>query len=130
GSWLTDGTVKDAAAGTGLGLLPFLAAGITHQSDPTDKSAKKEYIRAVQDGLKYLLSQQKENGGFPGSMYTHGIATIALCEAYGLTLDPDLKKPAQLALDFILAAQHSAGGWRYQPKTPGDTSVTGWQVQA
>ena len=63
-------------------------------------------------------------------MYSHGIAAIALCEAYGMTQDPELKQAAQQALNFITAAQHSGGGWRYKPGQPGDTSVVGWQVMA
>ena len=47
-----------------------------------------------------------------------------------MTADPTLKGPAQLAVKYIVAAQHSAGGWRYGPGQAGDTSVTGWQIQA
>src|SRR5262249_43288969 len=33
--------------------------------------------------------------------------------------------------NFIAVAQDNAGGgWRYAPKTPGDTSVTGWELMA
>jgi hypothetical protein len=64
-------------------------------------------------------------------MYGHGLAAIALCEAYGMTRDPALREPAQRAVDFIVKAQHApSGGWRYLPNTPGDTSVLGWQVMA
>ena len=36
-----------------------------------------------------------------------------------------------MAVDFILNAQNEAdGGWRYNPKDPGDTSVVGWQLMA
>jgi len=63
-------------------------------------------------------------------MYAHALCTIAVCEAYGMTKDGDLKKPAQAAVDFIVAAQHAAGGWRYSPGQAGDTCVTGWQVMA
>jgi biopolymer transport protein ExbD len=36
-----------------------------------------------------------------------------------------------LALDYIAKAQDAdSGGWGYQPKQAGDTSVTGWQVTA
>ena len=63
-------------------------------------------------------------------MYCHGIAAIALCEAYGLTKDPKLKEPAERAIEFIVNAQHKAGGWRYNPGQSGDLSVTGWQYMA
>ena len=46
-------------------------------------------------------------------MYGHGMASIALCEAYGMTQDPKLRGPAQKALDYIVKAQHApTGGWR------------------
>jgi hypothetical protein len=63
-------------------------------------------------------------------MYAQGLGSIALCEAYALTRDEWLREPAQLAIGFIVDAQHSAGGWRYQPKERGDTSVVGWQIMA
>ena len=64
-------------------------------------------------------------------MYEHGLASIALCECFGMTGDQRVGQAAQAALDFIAEAQDpSGGGWRYQPRTPGDTSVTGWQVMA
>ena len=63
-------------------------------------------------------------------MYAHGQAAIALCEAYALTQDSKLRGPAQLAVDYIVKAQHSRGGWRYAPGQPGDTSVVGWQLMA
>jgi hypothetical protein len=64
-------------------------------------------------------------------MYGHGICSIALCEAYAMTQDRFLMDPAQAALNFIMYAQDPAGGgWRYSPRTPGDTSVVGWQIMA
>ena len=63
-------------------------------------------------------------------MYSHGLATICMCEAYGLSHDPVIGKAAQAAVNFIQAAQHKTnGGWRYKPQFPdSDTSVVGWQV--
>jgi hypothetical protein len=64
-------------------------------------------------------------------MYTHGLATICLTEAFGLSGDKQVGAAAQQAINFIVAAQDPAGGgWRYDPKQPGDTSAVGWQVMA
>jgi hypothetical protein len=116
-------------AATGFALLPLLGDGHTHLSG--------EYQLAVRRGLAWMLTQQKPDGELSGEMsregrmYTHGIAAIVLCEAYGMTKDPKLQDPAQRALDFIVAAQHQpSGGWRYNPRQEADTSVVGWQVMA
>ena len=63
-------------------------------------------------------------------MYSHGQATQVLCEAYAMTGDEMLREPAQKAVDFIVGAQHVRGGWKYKPGSLGDTSVTGWQIEA
>jgi hypothetical protein len=63
--------------------------------------------------------------------YGHGIATLALCEAYGMTGDPALRQPAQSAVDYLVQSQHSElGGWRYVPGVNSDLSVSGWQLMA
>jgi len=121
------GTSNDIA-GTAFGLLPLLAAGETHK--PPTVKGPIHYTKHVEQGLKYLMLKQSKEGDFGGGMYAHGLASIAMCEAYGLTSDPLLKKHAQAAIDFIVRAQHSGGGWRYTPGQPGDTSVVGWQVMA
>lgn len=119
---------KNDVAGTALALLPFLGAGQTHQQG--------QYTSEVGKGLKWLVEQQKENGDLRGAgeritqMYAHGQASIVLCEAYALTGDEQLREPAQMAINFIIRAQHHEGGWRYQPGDPGDTSVVGWQLMA
>ena len=116
------------AAGTGLALLPFLGAGQTQEYGI--------YKQTVARGLMWLLENQKSNGdmraNFPGQagMYAHGQCAIVLCEAYALTGDERLRKPAQSAIDFIADSQHKRGGWRYYPGQEGDTSVFGWQLMA
>ena len=123
---------KNDTAGTAFGLLPFLAAGITHKPAAGKKGkVDNKYVKTVAQGLNYLLGKQGRDGSFPDGMYTHGLATIAVCEAYGLTSDPKLKRSAQLALNYIVAAQDPVGGgWRYQPRQGSDTSVTGFQIAA
>jgi len=114
-------------AATALGLLPYLGAGQTHHEGT--------YKRNVGLGINYLIGRQKADGSFnvglEGNLYDHGLASITLCECYGMTGDPKVGKAAQAALDYIMASQDlNGGGWRYQPHQPGDTSVTGWQVMA
>lgn len=122
-------TRRDDVSATAFALLPYLAAGMTHRPSKEKKSA--EYHKTVMAGVNYIMSKQGKDGYYGGGMYAHGLTTIAMCEAYGLTSDPLLKKSAQLACNYIVTAQDPAGGgWRYSPRTPGDTSVTGWQLMA
>ncbi len=122
------GHLASDAAATSLVLLPFLGAGQTHVSG--------YYRDTVSAGLRWLLDSQTSDGdlraGSPdhAGMYVHGQATIVLCEALGITHDETFRKPAQRAVDFLVAAQHLAGGWRYRPGEEGDTSVLGWQLMA
>lgn len=119
--------VSSDTGGTALALLPFLGAGYTHKGT-------HEYRDTVADGLNWLIAHQRPDGDLRGdgrgNMYAHGQSAIALCEAYALTRDSKLRDPAQRAINYIVAAQHSEGGWRYGPQEPGDTSVVGWQLMA
>jgi hypothetical protein len=64
-------------------------------------------------------------------MYSHGLATIALCEAYGMTKDSRIGFAAQAAINFIESGQNREGSWRYSHGSDdSDTSVFGWQVMA
>lgn len=119
------------AAATGLALLPFLGAGYTHREG--------KYQEVVRKGLLFLIEKRGKPSSaglsffvadYSDDMYSHGLASLAILEAYSMTRDSWLKGPAQSTLDFIEFAQHPAGGWRYSPKEIGDTSVVGWQVMA
>lgn len=121
------GSIDGPRGATAMALLPFLGAGHTHKEG--------KYKKEVEAGLKALISQMKVRGDMGdltesgGTMYSHGLGTITLCEAYAMTQDKQLLLPAQAALNFVTYAQDPVGGgWRYQPRQPGDTSVVGWQV--
>jgi hypothetical protein len=136
GCWPLDSTrFKDRGqsndiAGTAFGLLPLLGAGFTHKKSRV-ASKENPYDKPIEMGLAFLIRKQdRKTGNFGGGMYAHALATIAMCEAYGLSQDPWLRRPAQMAVDYLIRAQHTAGGWRYSPNEPGDTSVTGWVVMA
>ena len=120
---------SDTAA-TGLALLPFLGAGHIH-------TQPSRYQEQVARGVDWLLSHQQKSGElflgglFNSQMYSHAIASMALCEAYGISKDPRLQEPAQRAINFIAMSQNKYdGGWRYSPGMEGDTSVFGWQMFA
>jgi hypothetical protein len=113
---------------TGLALLAFLGADHTHEKDGP-------YRDTAQRAIDWLIDHQDRDGGFMArgseTMYSHGIASIAISEAYAMTGDERLKTPVERAIRFILDAPSSEiGGWRYAPGQAGDTSVTGWQVMA
>jgi hypothetical protein len=125
--------IRADAAATGLAILSFLGAGYDHIDG--------RYQRVVDRGLRYLTGSQSPSGeifaedgqavGQVARFYSHGIASLALCEAYGMTGDQRLREPAQAALDYLAATQHAQrGGWRYDAGTSADLSVTGWQLLA
>ncbi len=123
------GSFHSDTAATGLALLAFLGAGYTHQSG--------QHQAVIERAVKWHLQHQKPDGDLFADesdfvwFYSHGMASIALCEAFGLTKDPALREPTQKALNFIIESQHPEfGGWRYRPKFESDTSVSGWQLMA
>src|SRR5262249_17462577 len=82
-------------------ILPFLAAGETHQNG-------KRYQKTVDAGLRFLIRNCPTSGPNAGKfnltgaghMYAQAIGTLALCEAYGMTRDKALLlQPAQAAIN-------------------------------
>jgi hypothetical protein len=124
------GTLDECvAAPTAMALIPLLRAGHTHETGA--------HKRSVSMGLTFLSSRMKigpTGGSFAepeARMYGHGMAAIAICEAYARTRDRRLGKGAQMAVNYIIYCQDPVGGgWRYSPRQSGDTSVTGWQFTA
>ncbi len=123
---------SDTAA-TALALLSFQGAGYHHKDH--------RYRLVVGRGLEFLVKNQHPDGDLFVAenelsnrsvwLYSHGIAALALSEAYGMTQDPQLRGPAQRALNFIAQSQQpNLGGWRYSPGQSADTSVTGWMMMA
>ena len=138
GSWSLQGhgervLLQSNTAATGLCLLAFQGAGYTHR--------QHQYASTISRGIEYLMNRQQDNGDLFISedaisnrnvaFYSHGIAALAMCEAYGMTQDPELREPAQRCLDYIVSTQHTErGGWRYTAQVSSDTSVTGWMMMA
>jgi hypothetical protein len=121
------GSLASTTAATGIALLAFLGAGQTHEEGG--------YRETVTRGLYYLMSrmQPTPRGGdlCEGTLYGHGVATLALAEALGMTGDAALAPYVRDAVRFIETSQDlHGGGWRYLPRQPGDTTVTAWQLAA
>ena len=126
GAWTGD------IANTALAVLAYLAHGET--------PASKEFGTTVEKAIQYLIDAQTIDGngvckfrGAGGTEYGYLICTYALCEAYGMTKNPNAKQAALSALDRIVKNQSPTGGWDYNMKktsTRDDMSFEGWALQA
>ena len=127
GSWA--GPSPTAMAG--LAVLTYLAHGETPMS--------REFGDTVGRALDYLIASQREEKGVTrfrgsdGNEYAFLIATYALCEAYGMTRNPNAGEAARKGLARIVAGQSPTGGWDYKlnhASTRDDLSFGGWALQA
>jgi len=114
------GRAEGDVAVTALAVMSFLSAGHVPGEGP--------YAETVANGIQFVVSsQRRENGLFASplggatEMYYHGICTLMLAEAAGMTegkIADDLKQRLQSAVVVILKAQRiqgrDVGGWRYQ----------------
>ena len=138
GSWKLEDfgqrtVIRSDTAATALSLLAFQGAGYSH--------VQYKYQQECRKALGFLIAGQQSNGDLyrpmeeasdrNGWLYSHAIGTLALCEAYGMTQDENLRSNAQRAVDFLVYSQdRQEGGWRYIPRVGSDTSVTGWGMMA
>ena len=130
----SDGSWKPSpVSNTGLAILAFLAHGETPSS--------KEFGYTVQKAMQFLIDDfyMDKKSGFAkfkhggGAEYDFLIATYALCEAYGMTRNPNTKIVAMQTLQRIVDNQSPTGGWDYNMKktsTRDDMSYAGWALQA
>ena len=124
GSWDLDGEGGRVVPITSLALMAFMAKAQFPGSGPHGD----ELDRAKDFLLNYAKS--RTDGYLGGSMYEHGLATLALSELWGMTRDKEdddvIQKALEKAVDVIIRSQNPGGGWRYQPQADGgeDTSCT------
>jgi hypothetical protein len=134
--------LNDRVAATALALWPAAMTGYTHvasnekkQRTKAEKDRDEEIRNRVERGLAFLARNVIEGNGKAfhkgGNMYSQALTAAVLSEAYGASQDIRLAPAAQLALNFIMESQDpSGGGWKYQPREPGDTSSVAWQLGA
>ncbi len=121
------GNAEWEIAMTGLSVLAFVTAGNTNVQGP--------FAKNVERGAQFLMERIVDYGRFETTsshyMYSHAIAAQALCELFAVTHERQVGVCAQLAVDYLVFAQHGpTGGWRYEANEHADTSVTGWVVLA
>jgi hypothetical protein len=118
GGWHTNHAVN------ALALLSFMGRGHVPGRGP--------YRDVLERGKQYLLRTQRADGYTSfGTMYEHGLATLALVEMYGTDPDPELEEKTRKAVDLILKCQAPQGGWNYGPSPQnGDLSVSVMQIVA
>jgi hypothetical protein len=143
GRWDADGFMKHDTAGqpndgagnpvhdvgvTGLALLALLGDGNTMRVGPYQDNVKRAVL--------WLRTQQGPNGLFGVNashdfIYDHAIATLAMCEAYGLSDYQVIKSNAQRGLNYLESHRNPYACWRYQPRdNDNDSSVTSWCIAA
>jgi len=124
GSW--ENGVGTEPGVVGLAIMAFLA----HGEDPNHGP----YAKNISRSIDFILKQQQKGNGYIGSsMYSHGFATLALAEAYGMYRDPRIAPALKNAVNLILSAQkrNSKGAWRYSPDSnDADSSIAGCQIVA
>ncbi len=114
----------DDMASTAFALLALLADG--------NSEAGGAYASQVTKGTDWLLAQQNADGSFGGArLYTEGICTLVLVEAFVMGGTEKHYHAAQRGIGYVLANQRPEGGWMYRGSDAGwgDTSVTGMMFQ-
>src|SRR5205814_4555374 len=96
---------------TAHALLTFLGSGYTNRSDDSHG-----YGKSVASALRFLKDRQGENGAFgasgtPTAGRDNAVATLAMVEVYGMTGSSIYQGPARRALQHLLRARLSSGGW-------------------
>jgi len=133
GSWNAEawgGQENYTPALTGLATLALLADA----SNLDAEAGNPERAESVKRAARYLAGAVGRTGRigprFDAALYNHGIATVALLEAYALTRDESLKAPIARALDYIRSEQAASGGWGYAGGRQVNTAISVWQLNA
>jgi hypothetical protein len=131
GSWVPGNNAINAMA-----VLAFLSRGhVPGRGKYSDTTTSRGVLTRAKNFLLSRSSTAKDRLGYlsiGGTMYEHGMATLALVELYGMAGDdPELESKTRAAVGLILRAQGPIGGWNYQPSAQdGDLSVSVMQIVA
>jgi hypothetical protein len=127
-SQLEDGSFGDGnkPGGTALALMAFMLQGHV--------PGEGKYGKATTKAIDFLIAVEKEGYIHDKSsrgMYEHGLAVLALSEAWGQSQDPRIRQTLIRAVNCTLNAQSNEGGWRYGPSAgSSDVSCAAMQMVA
>ncbi len=126
GSWGERHPVAD----TSLSLMAFMLQGHVPGRAPYGRNMDRaiSYLVAVgRKGQTGYLGTPNHHGG----MYEHGLAILALSEAWGQSQNPQIGYALKRAVEITVGAQNQQGGWRYTPQPrDADLSMTVMQIVA
>ncbi len=136
GSWKGVARSINVLSDVALAVLTYLAHG-EYPNSPSPY--KKDFGPVVQKAVNFIVDSVYEKEGktvmkgADGNEYAFLIATYALCEAYGMTKNPNCKDAALKCLERIVKGQGPTGGWDYKINPESrrdDLSFAGWALQA
>ena len=127
--WLAESQNDDGSFGnkghtvadTSVALMAFMLPGHV--------PGRGVYGRPMENAISFLVNHAQEQRGYLGTstnhagMYEHGLAILALSEAWGQSKNPRIRDTLRRAVDITLRAQNSQGGWRYNPE-PRDADLS------
>lgn len=121
-----DGGYSGARVGiTASCALAFMAHG--------HLPGRGDYGTNVSRALDFMLDHRTNEGaiydGGEAPMYQHGLATLALAEAFGESEDQRLRPAIAAAVDLIVRVQNPQGGWRHYLTTTDGAELPGSVVQ-
>lgn len=109
GSWAED---PPGCESTALACLAFLGAGYDHKTP-------NRFRRAVRDGLAAIRAMPDA-----AETRSRAVRLTAIAEAYAMTSDPDLRQPAQVGINRLVAERLPGGGWGARAGGPLDWPAT------
>ena len=133
-----DGTWGDGkAANQAFAILTYLAHG---EYPGSGSPYQKDFGPVVMKAINWIMDNvYVDSQGVckiresDSNEYAFLISAYAMCEAYGMTKNPNIKDTALQMLDRIVKGQSATGGWDYKLKSTSDrddVSFAGWAIQA
>lgn len=112
GSWRTETSGGSAAC---LGIMGLAVTAFMADGNVPDEGPHADRVRR---GLAFIVKKKQPNGLLVVQrsgveMYEHGLALLALAEAYGMTNDRSLRETLDDAVKLCVACQGPRGGWGY-----------------